>query len=196
MYNRNKVLALAIVLLLPVVLIIAMIPRPSPAIEQPATYFSLASWDYPDEYGQGIDGFWFYENSTGSWLAAPYYTHYYPDYHEELGVFYALLSDQDNYILNWTSGVAMKLHFSTFLNMTLTGASDDIAGKDLLRFNVTVTDVYDTVLFTSDNPTYLDSIDGSDYGYDWAYYHYEIILDFIPQAGQQYNILTTYEVLC
>jgi hypothetical protein len=146
--------------------------------------FIFASWDYPDEYGQGIDGFRFYENSTGSWVAAPYYT--------DLGEFYYLPDYLDDYTLNWTPGIAMKLRVFTVLNTTLVGLGDgDYAGgKNYQKHNIIVIGL-STVVFEQQNFTY--------YTYEWVtgdliFYEYDVVLNFLPQMGAVYTLTVTYEV--
>jgi len=56
----NRKIISSIVVLLVVGLLVAAIP---PAKAQ----FVIASWDFPDEYGQGIYGFFPLENSSGDW---------------------------------------------------------------------------------------------------------------------------------
>ncbi len=146
------------------------------------TQFILASWDYPDEYGQGISGIKMWENSTGSWVAAPYYT--------DIGQFYYLNYHQTGYTYNWSAGASMKLRADAFLNSTLTGAVDLADGQNYLRHNVTVTN-HGELIFTQQNFTCTDS---SDINAPMYYYEYEVILDFIPEEGQIYIVTVTYEV--
>jgi hypothetical protein len=152
--------------------------------------FVLASWDYPDECGQGIMGIKMWENSTGDWLPVPYYTHYYPDYHEELGTFYYLNYYQDHYFYNWSAGAAMKMRVDTLLNSTLTGAVDLADGQNYHRHNVIVTSA-GTIIFSQSNFIYEDS---GDIGAPMYYYEYYVILNFIPADGQIYTVTVTYEI--
>ena len=156
-------------------------------LEQPAK-FVLAEWDYPDQYNQGIYGFRFYENSTGSWVLAPWYTHYYPDYHEEEGEFYFLHSD-DDYRLNWSEGVAMKLRVYTTFNNTFVGAIDEADGQNYQRHSVAVTSAGMTV-FNQQNFTYFAVSEG----WPFVQYQYEVILEFLPVGGQIYSVMVTYEI--
>ncbi len=171
---RNKLIAWAIVLLTVAAIGFSTIP---PAKAQ----FVLASWYYPDEYGQGIAGLKFYENSTGSWVAAPYYT--------DLGVFYYLNYYETGYTLNWSAGVAIKIRVDTWLNSTLTGAEDLADGQNFQQHNVTVTNL-GSVIFSQQNFTYVDSID-EDPRY---FYQYSVILNFLPVSGLIYIVTITYEV--
>ena len=183
MFEHRKKIASVLIVFTVTVLLVASIP---PARAQ----FVLASWEYPDEYGQGIEGVNFFENSTGSWVAAPYYTHYYPDWHDELGEFYFLNYYQDHYFLNWSAGVAMKLRVYSFMNSTISRATDLADGQNYIQHNVTVTHVRD-IVFSQQNFTYYDSDDLSAPMY---YYEYEVVLNFLPAEGQVYMISLVYEI--
>ena len=180
---RTKLVACGVVMALLLMIGVSTIP-PQPVtseLEKEPSHFVISEWEYPsDEYGQGIEAFRFYENSTGAWLPAPYYTHYYPDYHEELGEFYFLEYDQD-YTLNWTAGVAMKLRVYPQPNTTLLGTTDVDILKNYVRNNVTVSSSGQTI-FSQNNFTYVED------------FHFECILNFLPQQGQVYTIAVTYEV--
>ena len=184
MSNRKKPIGI-ILIVLTMLLLVSSTP---PARAQ----FVLASWDNPDEYGQGIDGVRFYENSTSAWLAAPWYTHYYPDYHEELGTFYYLGYEQDNYFLNWSAGVCMKLRVYDWINMTLVGAETVEQGKNFLRNSVSVT-LASEIVFSQQNFTFYSCGWIPEYG-DIAVYQYEVILDFLPSTGGIYTLTITYEI--
>jgi len=106
--------------------LLAAPPTIKPTTTKPvkSAYFVIADiWDYPDEYGQGIDGFRFYENSTGSWVAHPFYM-------EGLGAFYFLHEYDDGYILNWSVGTqkTMKIRVYCSLNQTFVGAASTAEG--------------------------------------------------------------------
>ncbi len=140
---------------------------------QPAkAQFVLAEWDYPDEYGQGINLFAFYENSSGSWLS--FGDAYEPD---------------QSYIVDWNISGFIKLRCYAFFNSTLTGAADVEDGKNYLRHNVTVTSAGTTV-FNQQNFTYYSNTTIED---PMWYYGYEVILNFIPVSGI-YTVTVIYEV--
>ena len=50
--------------------------------------FTLAGWDYPDTYGQGIESIEVFENSTGSWV--------------QVGGAYQYSDSQGDLTLDWT----------------------------------------------------------------------------------------------
>lgn len=165
------------------VLVMALVLGLGFASIQPArAQFVLAEWDYPDEYGQGIMGVKMWENSTSSWVAAPYYT--------DLGKFYYLNYYETGYTYNWSAGASMKLRADTLLNSTLTGATDLADGQNYQRHNVTVT-CAGNMIFSQANFTYEDSDDLSAPMY---YYEYYVILNFIPEHGQIYIVTVTYEI--
>ena len=182
MYKRRIAVCVSIIMMLTLsVLVVSNHPTKNIVreLEQPAQ-FVLASWDYPDEYGQGIDGFRFYENSTGSWVAAPYYN--------DLGTFYYLHS-YDDYSLNWSEGVAMKLRTYCILNTTLTGAIDEADGQNYQRHSISVTSGGAPV-FNQQNFTYFDVTPWADI----PMYEYDVILEFLPVAGAIYTVVVTYEI--
>ena len=99
MYNRKKIFSGAALIATILVILIASIP---PAQAQPK--FALATWDYPDAYGQGIDSFVLYSNSTGSWVVVD--TWYYDD----------LYPAPDP--VPWNASQAIKLRVRSIMNTT------------------------------------------------------------------------------
>ena len=176
MSNLKKTYA-GIIVLLTMLILVSSVP---PARAQ----FILASWDYPDEYGQGLFGLKFWENSTGSWVAAPWYS--------ELGQFYYCTpSMTDYYTYNVTGGASLKVRVDTTLNATLTGATDLEDGRNYFRTNVSVT-CLGIIVFSQQNLTSLvTEDDSSDPIY---YYEYDVVLNFILVFGQFYTVTVTYEV--
>ena len=142
---------------------------------QPATaqFIISSGWDYPDEYGQGIDRIFVMENSTGSWV--------------NIGV--ASYPDGRNTVLDWNVSVGIKLRLYCKLNETLTGATDVVDGENYLRHSVIVTSGGQTV-FSQQNFTWYDS---GDYGSDIYDYEYHVVLNFLPLEGQSYTVTVTYE---
>lgn len=136
-------------------------------------YFTLASWDYPDEHGQGINLFVFYENSTGSWVS-----------------FGSVYEPDQSYIVNWNTSGSIKLRCYAFFNSTLTGASDVGDGKNYQQHYVSVVTARTTV-FSQQNFTYYNNNTVLD---PMWYYGYEVVLNFIPQQGERYTVTVTYEI--
>jgi len=150
----------------------------------PTAQFIFAEWNYPDEYGQGIDHIRIYENSTGSWLPAPWY---YRGGELDGLPFYSLHYD-DPYTLNWSAGVAMRLRVDAFFNQTLVGVESTEEAKNYLQHSVTVYDASQEV-FSQQNFTYHNVYENGNY-----YFQYNITLDFIPQEFTIYTVELTYEV--
>jgi len=181
----KKILSCVVILALVIMMAVSTIPTtPNRQLERPAK-FVLSSWDYPDEYGQGIDGIRFYENSTGDWVAAPYYL--------DIGVFYYFVPDTSAYTLNWSIGVGIKLRVFSVLNTTFVGIDEGniTQGKNYQRHSVAVAPINGTTIFSQQNFTYYDN--------EWVVgdlitYEYDVILDFLPVAGEIYTVTVTYEV--
>lgn len=165
----SKRTATALIVLVLVSMVLLAMPRPAPA------RFALSSWDFPDAYGQGIEGFMIYENSTGSWVAVD-------GYH---------LYDEAN-IFAWNVSVAMKLHCFTWFNSTLVGATDTDDGKNYQRHSVNVTDNLGGSVFSQQNFTYYSADDGIDPPL-W-FYEYYVVLNFLPVEGEYYTVTVTYEI--
>ena len=176
---RRRFAALVLVVLVSVLLI-------ATPTQTRSSKFVLSEWDQPDEYGQGIYLIRFYENSTGSWVAAPWY--YVGGALD--GLPYYALHPYDPYDLNWSEGVAMKLRVYTAFNQTQNGVGSTAEGQRYLRHNVTVTEA-STIVFSQQNFTYYDVTDGSPANY---YYEYEVILNFLPIGGSVYSAIVTYEI--
>lgn len=151
--------------------------KPSPVI------INIPAWQDLDAYGQGIDGFHLFENSTGSWVMVPWYN--------EIGYFYYMDLANAPYILNVSAGVALKLRVHTLLNLTFVGAINVSDGLNFQRHNITVSDVFDTILFEQNNLTYygVEYIPGSDY----ALYKFDVEMNFLTEANAQYSIVVSYE---
>ena len=187
MYNRSKILAFAVLICLPLSLLATIPIYNNEEVSKEPAKFVLAGWSYPDEYGQGIYMFRFYENSTGSWVAAPWY---YVGGELDGLTFYSLHS-YDPYALNWSSGVSMKIRVYTTLNQTLVGVASTAEGQNYLRHNVNVASGSNSSIFSQQNFTYYDATDTT--GYNYAYV-YDVILDFIPAEFSTYVITVNYEV--
>lgn len=195
MFDRKTNAGLCVIGIISILIVLMLGPLTYPIVpnkQDKHAYFTLASWDYPDEYQQGIFGMKFWENSTGDWVGAPWYTHYYPDYHEELGKFYYVSpSMSDYYTYNVTAGASLKMRVDTTLNATLTGATDLEDGKNYFRTNVIVT-CSRTIVFSQQNLT--SFVEASDLNDPIYYYEYDVVLNFILGAGQFYTVTVIYEV--
>jgi len=174
--KRKSILLLAFLLMLYIVPTNLMLSSYSSGIvAQPNNpQFVLSSWEYPDEYGQGIYQFEVYENSTGAWVEIG--NDYFPD---------------DPMIFRSPIGASIKLKCWTYFNNTIIGAVDVADGKNYLQHNVTVTDNIDATVFSQQNFTY-------EYGsllYDpmWRYC-YSVVLNFIAELGEYYTVTVTYDL--
>ena len=189
--SQNKIISagfLIVMILTVSVLVVSIQPPKSvvvPSVPTGKAQFVLASWSYPDEHGLGIYGFRFYENSTGSWVAAPWY--YVGGALD--GLPYYFLNPSDPYTLNWSEGVAMKLRVYSTFNNTVIGADDEADGQNYQRHNVSVTSA-SVAVFSQNNFTYHDVTPDGEY---WAY-EYEVVLNFLPVAGMIYTVIITYEI--
>jgi hypothetical protein len=137
--------------------------------------FIIADWDYPDEYGQGIEGFQVYENSTGSWVAVGGEYYYY-----------------NSQVFDWNASIGIKLRCYSWLNSSLLLLDFPDEGYNYQRHNVTVTQSNGTIVFNQENFTCTG-------GETWALnpmwkYYYDVVLDFLPAYGEIYTVTVTYEV--
>ena len=170
--KKIKIIAVMTVTVLSVLLIVT--PRPISA------QFVLSAWEHPDEYGQGIEGFIVYENSSGDW--------------ETIGPPAYFVNTDETYF-QWNVSVFIKLRVVTWLNSTLLGLTGEEDGDDdgepYFRHNLTVTTLGETV-FSQDNFTHVTGDDSTDPPM-WLY-QYDVILDFVPKEGYTYTVTITYEV--
>lgn len=138
--------------------------------------FVIAGWSFPDEYGQGIDALTVYENSTGFWYI--------------IGGFSPNVLYNGGAEFNWTAGLGIKIRVHCQLNSTHVGVSSTDEGKNYLRHNVTVTTNNGTTVFSQQNLTYYAAGALAEmYSYD-----YDVILNFLPEAGEIYTATITYEI--
>ena len=157
------------------VILISTIP---PAQAQPK--FALATWDYPDAYGQGIDSFVLYSNSTGSWVVVD--TWYFDDEYPAPDP------------VPWNASQAIKLRVRTTMNTTLVGTSNPEEGQNYIRHSIVVTDQLDAEVFSQQNFTYETEAHDFVIHPGIIYYYYYVIFDFLPISGELYTANVTYEV--
>ena len=158
-----------------------LFPIATPMINAPQPNnprFVIASWDYPDEYGQGIEKLSVFSNETGSWLPANWAGDSARDYDESS-------------VFEWNASIFIRLNCWTWFNSTLTGAIDWEDGKNYQRHAVNVTSLGTTV-FSQQNFTYASAFPAINPPM-W-YYEYEVILNFLPLVGQIYTVTVTYDV--
>ena len=180
MNKRKKINVLVLIMILTLsVLVVSNQPPKSVVeeLEQPAK-FVIASWDFPDEYGQGIYGFFIKENSTGSFL----------------NIRESIFLSSEEMIIEVNESIAIKLDVRVQLNYTLLGLShpaDIELGINYFRLGVTVTSAGQPV-FSQQNFTY-DDLNGLVETGIW-YFSEEVILNFITVVGEIYTVTVIYEV--
>ena len=170
---KKKISAVILTVFVCMILVVSIYP-----IQPAKAQFVLASWAYPDEYGQGIEKISVFSNQTGSWLPATWAGDSSRDYYESS-------------IFDWNASIFIKLSCWTWFNSTLTGAIDWEDGKNYLRHRVDVTTINGTV-FSQQNFTFANAFPAIDPPM-W-YYEYEVILNFLPVAGEIYTVTIDYEV--
>jgi len=139
--------------------------------------FIIADYTYPSNNGNGIA-----------------YIHAYLD-----GAFNAsMYKNPDSYPgeevtnpLEVESGVNITLAVFCWLNGTHTNISSLVEGKTVIRHSVTVTITNGSTIFSQQNFTYIVGGDGDAPMY---FYRYDVILDFLPVAGEIYRVIVTYEI--
>jgi hypothetical protein len=145
--------------------------------------FIIADWDDVDEYGQGINAFSIYENSTGSWV-----WYYGWNGTVALDANYNVTSFTTSF--NWTIGLGIKLLVGCWLNTTQTGVTDEAEALNVIRVNCTVS-ALDGIVWSKDNMTF---------SYKLTIYHpmwymvYGDTLEVLPAQGNVYTVTVTYEV--
>lgn len=165
-----------------VVLILLIVPLfPIIAIQQPTptktAKFVLAAWDYPDQYGQGIEAVRVYQNISGSW--------------ETLTPFDLTSGDSTTLEINGTA-TGIQILVKCWLNNTLVNATDFDDGKNYIRHSVNVTALStgDNV-FSQQNFTYSTGTDALD---PMFYYQYEVDMYFDITGGETYTALVDCEI--
>lgn len=165
-YQRGRMFSIALTVMIICMVVVAVVPRPT----EGAT-FIIAEWDYPDEYGQGIEGFEFYENTTGSWVQVGGYRWH---------------NATSTYTWNYTY---IKLRCWTYFNSTLTGAGSTAEGQLLQRHNITVSFEGETV-FEQNNFTYATV---STAAAPMWWYCYEVVINAQMFVGV-YVVVVDYEI--
>ena len=170
-YTQSKVLVVALVLSM---FVVALVPRPTQA------QFIIASWDYPDEYGQGIRNVAIEQYIDGEWVAI---TSGYSGYYYSPSVF--------NISTGGESNGSLWINVQCYLNATLCGISDIGDGPALIRHTITVSTLLNASVFYQENFTLTYQTDAYDPLY---FYQYEVVTDFTPISGVAYTATITYEV--
>ena len=145
----------------------------------PATkaVFVLSSWDYPDQYGQGIEEIKLYQYLNGEWELHPMTTWGY------------LPNGNDTFPIEAEG--ALNIKFRLWLNGTLTGVESLAEGQNFLRHSVLVTTPYNNSVFSQQNFTY---VSGSDSLAPMYFYIYNVTLPISPVNGVTYTAAVDYEI--
>ena len=139
-------------------------------------------YGFPDEYGQGIQGIWIFENSTGSW--EPFYFARWDD----------VPSANPPYVFEWNVSTGIKIEVFGYINYTLVGFNTVDEGKLYQRHYISVVDRNNTLLFSQQNLTYVSAHNTTYPPNDvWAY-RYDAILDFAQDYGEYYTVTVVYEI--
>ena len=169
--NHRKKISVLVVLVVSMMLIVPIQPAKA--------QFVLASWAFPDEYGQGVDKISVYSNQTGSWVLANWAGDASRDYDES--------SEFD-----WNASIFIRLNVWTWFNSTLTGAPSWEEGKKYQRHSVTVNTNNGTQIFSQQNFTFASCFPAINPPL-W-YYEYKVVLNFLPVSGEIYTVTIDYEI--
>jgi len=171
---NKKAIASVIVLVILGLLVVSMPPSAVVSDTPAKAQFIIASWEYPDEYGQGIIKFQIYENSTGSWVK----------YGDDI-------LNTDTGVIEWNSTASIKLRCWTYVNKTLTQTPTPQDAERVIQHSVSVRLSNGTIIFSQQNFTQFSSLDES---YHLYIHGYDVVLNFIPELGQIYTVTVIYEV--
>lgn len=179
--NKQKIAAFVLV-----VLMFAVFPiTADQPIQNDSVKFIVSEWDHPDEYGQGIAGFYVKENSTGSFLNIqnPY-----------TGIDFCYPENTTVYELNHTATTSLMFDVRVFLNYTelgLTHPDDFDLGINYIRLSIEMS-IPTASLFSQQNFTY-DSLGGLQETGIW-WYSYEVVANVLLEGGRIYTIDIDYEI--
>jgi hypothetical protein len=185
---KKKALAIIITLSICIMLIVAVRPVSTPQSETlPNPKFVIASWDFPDEYGQGIYGFFVLENSTGDFIPLSSLMTY-PSNSTEFTVNASIALGLD---------VRVRVNY-TLLNLTeyeegeYDGSVEYHPGLAKLRLSAIVRSTNRTIIFSQQNFTYDYFAGKVEPGIWW--YSEKVYFDFVTQMGEIYTATVIYEV--
>lgn len=175
--KRNTIITLSVVISI-IMLAFVMLPQSQieaiPQIKE--TKFIITGWDYPDDYGQGVQAWSADTNHTGSWINYAW------------GIW-----TNDSVAVKWNVSQAIRMRINVVLNSTFLGISTLAQGENLLRHNVSVTDQFDDVVFSQQNLTLYSNVTGYPDSSMYVYYHY-VIFDFLPLEGEFYTVTIICEI--
>lgn len=150
---------------------------------QPANAkFAIAGSNFPDEYDQGIEVLFLYENSTGSW--------------EPILDPASLIFPRDNHLtvidMNYNASTAIKLLIGCNINHTQHDLSTHQEALNIMRVNIVMTNA-GTVVFSQDNVTWDGLTIWDDTDTTWQVF-YEVVIEVLIVSGGIYAVTITYEI--
>lgn len=166
-----KVLALVLLFAFPSVLAWGLMPQP-----EKHAYFQIASWSYPDEYGQGIEAIRAYQYQGAAWVAI--------DGGFDVG-------NTESTTFDIEAGGAINITVKCWLNNSIVGAADIDAAKNYLSHSVIVSTPLNASVFSQVNFTYLADSDALD---PLFYYQYQVTLAFSPEEATTYTAVIDQDV--
>lgn len=166
--TTQTLLLLILVLSLPAVTYIAPQSKPDHSL------FVLSSWDYPDEYGQGIDAIRLWQYLSGSWQSLTPF-----DYGN---------TGNDTFVISETGPLTVQV--KGYVNATHVGASTLAEGQNYVRHSALVTTPSNISVFSLQNFTYVTATDSLS---PMFYYFYNATLNFTPQPATIYTCEITME---
>lgn len=179
MFRKRILVAILVITLLGVILVVN-IPQTR------GVQFFLSGWDYPDEYGQGIEVLWLQTNETGSWVT-------FPD--TGRGHLWFLSDDDTSIALNYSSNMALRVEVDANINHTLFSfgpdKSENASARAIMRVGLTLSN-RSGVIFSLDNMTWGGNC-YDDSATVWAIDYVDIV-DVILQPATIYFLRFTYEI--
>ena len=180
MYKHRILAGLMIVLFATITLV--GLPRQTQGAQ-----FILSSWDFPDEYGQGIVIVTPSQNSSGSFVTI---------INPSTGTGDVYPNNPTLYYHNFTDNTALRFKVRVRLNYTqldlgLSHPADIDLGRNNLRVNLEMFIASESV-FSLQNMTF-DNTDGLTETGIW-YYEYLDIVNVILIAGQIYTVVITLQI--
>ena len=171
------ILILMVSVLLASGIALIVLPHPPETTIEPTfgeSRFTIASWSFPDSYGQGIYEMLIDTNASGSWV-----TRYY------------LWSTNTTGPLGWNASEGMRICVSTLVNKSLTGVTTIDQAKLIVRHSVTVLDWTGALVYFKQNFTYTGYNTYFSGRYNMAYVQ---VLNFLPALGELYTVTVTYQI--
>lgn len=150
---------------------------------QPANaQFIIAGSNFPDEYDQGIEVLFLYENSTGEWEPIL----------DPASLIFPADNDKTTIELNYSANTAIKLLIGCNINHTQLDLSTEQDALNIMRVNLTMFSA-GVILFSQDNVTWDGEPAWDDTPTTWQFF-YEVVIEVLIVSGGIYTVIITYEV--